>query len=245
MLLETKNLTKYFEVENNIFNISKSAIKALDNINFSMEENTALGIVGESSSGKSTLAKVILKLIRPTSGEVIYGPGISDLRRDVGIIFQDPFLSLNPKMRIAEIINEPFIIHRLPQDSLKIGRLLSFMKLEKNILTRFPRELSGGQRQRVCIIRALVIKPKLLVLDEPLSSLDIIIQKQILELFLEIKKEFNLSYIFISHNLAHIKMLSSELIVMFQGKIVESGKTIDILKSPATAYTKKLLEAVK
>lgn len=245
MILEVRNLKKYFPIEKGIFRTAGGFVKALDGVNFSLAEGEVLGVLGESGCGKSTLAKLILKLTEPTSGEVVFSPLIANMRRSVGIIFQDPFLSLNPKMWVRNILREPFLAHKLENSDDKIVELLGLVGLEGAYLRRFPHQLSGGQRQRVCIARSLSLKPKLLVLDEPLSSLDLINQRQILELLLGLQKKFKMSYLFISHNIALIQEISDRIIVMSAGKIVEEGKTSEVFNFPESGYTKKLLEAIR
>lgn len=254
MILDVKELKKYFLTERGIFSRSGRApqeargpasgfIKAVDGISFSLQQGEILGIVGESGCGKTTLAKLILKLIEPTSGEIIFSSEIQKLRKDAGIVFQDPFLSLDPRMRIKDILLEPLLTWDLRSDRDSINKLLGLCGLNHNILTRFPAQLSGGERQRVCLTRSLASCPKLLVLDEPLSSLDSITQKQILDLLLNLKKELKMSYIFISHNIAVVKKISSRVMVMFEGKVLEEGDTSEVFLQPKSNYTKKLLEA--
>jgi peptide/nickel transport system ATP-binding protein/oligopeptide transport system ATP-binding protein len=249
MILEAKNISKYFIVERGMFKQAAGLVKALDNVNFAVEELSTLGIVGESGSGKTTLAKIILKLIPATSGEAIFNQDlITNFRKDVQIIFQNPYNSLNPKMRIIDILTEPFLIHKtVPKKTFKdrAQDLLKLVGLELSTLYRYPIEFSGGQRQRICIARALASEPKFLLLDEPISSLDLTIQAQMLDLLSELKQRLKLTYIFISHNLAVIKHIADSVIVMQNGKIVEQGKCQDIFTRPANPYTKLLLEAAR
>lgn len=249
MILEIKNICKYFTVERGIFKQEAGFVRALEDVSFSIEEFQTLGIVGESGSGKTTLAKIILKLIPPTSGQVIFNEEkIKDFRKDVQIIFQNPYNSLNPKMRIIDIIEEPLVINRIIAKKFiknKIIQLLSTVGLDEDALDRYPIEFSGGQRQRICIARALACEPKFMVLDEPISSLDLTIQAQMLDLFLELKEKFKLTYIFISHNLAVIKYIADSVIVMQNGRIVEKGRGKDIFNRPLSPYTKLLLEAAR
>lgn len=246
MLLQVKELKKYFPIERGIFKAARGFVKAVDGVSFSLNDGEVLGIVGESGSGKSTLAKLILGLLAPTSGEIIFSPQIQKLRKDAGIIFQDPFLSLNPKMRVQDILREPFIIQGLHyKGNERIIELLALVGLCKDVLWRLPRQLSGGQRQRVCIARSLANQPKLLILDEPLSSLDLIAQKQLLELLSNLKTKLKMTYIFISHNIAVVKKISSHVMVMLGGRVVEEGSVSEVFLHPLSEYTKKLLEAVR
>lgn len=249
MILQVKNVTKDFPVEKGFLKEASGFVRALDSIGFTVEEFQTLGIVGESGSGKTTLAKIIMKLIEPTSGEVIFNDNlINDFRKDVQIIFQNPFNSLDPRMRIIDIISEPLIIHRICSSKhLKNEclRLLETVGMDKNSITRLPNEFSGGQRQRICIARALASGPKFLILDEPVSSLDLTIQAQVLELFIELKERLKLTYIFISHNLAVIKKIADVVAVMKDGCIVERGPCQDIFSRPNNPYTKSLLNVSK
>ncbi len=245
MILEAKNLKKYYYADQGLFNTSKRVVKAVDGVSFNLQESSVLGVVGESGCGKSTLAKLLLRLITPTEGEIIFGPAINAFRKDAAIVFQDPLLSLNPKMRVVDILAEPLIIHRYEKYMDRVAELLGLVRLENGLLRRFPAQLSGGQRQRVCIARALACSPKLLVLDEPVSSLDLIMQKQILDLLIELKNKLEMAYVFISHNMAVVEKISDSIIVMYEGKIVESGQTAEVFNRPNAEYTKKLLEAAR
>ncbi len=249
MILEVKDIHKHYAVERGIFKRETGNIHALHSISFQVEEFKTLGIIGESGCGKTTLAKIILKLIPPTSGEIIFDKErITEFRKDVQIIFQNPYNSLNPKMRVYDLVSEPIIIHKLTAPGAikkRVVALLEMVGLNESVLTRRPIEFSGGQRQRICIARALACEPKFLVLDEPISSLDLTIQAQMLELFLNIKNEFKLTYIFISHNLAVIRHIADSLLVMRDGKIVEQGDCAKIFRAPENEYTKLLLAAAK
>lgn len=246
-MLEVKNISKDFMIERGFFKKESGLLRALDQVSFKVNEFSTLGIIGESGSGKTTLAKIILKLISPTSGEIVFdNQKISNFRKDIQIIFQNPYNSLNPKMRVIDIISEPLFIHKImPAETVKarVVELLQMVGLDKNTLSRLPFEFSGGQRQRICIARALACAPKFIVLDEPISSLDLTIQAQMLDLFLELKERLKLTYIFISHNLAVIKHIADSIIVMQNGRIVEEGAREDIFKNPAHPYTKLLLDA--
>ena len=234
-ILEVKNLCKHFPIEGGIFKSGQGLRPAVDGVSFSLEQGETLGIVGESGSGKTTLVKLLLRLIEPTSGEIIFSQTIRNLRKDVGIVFQDPLLSLDPRMRIKDILDEPLVVHRLIRGRERIVELLAWVGLKEDILARFPRQLSGGQRQRVCIARSLALMPKLLVLDEPLSSLDLIIQKQILNLLIDLRQRLGMTYVFISHNLAVVKKIAGRVMVMREGRVMEEG----------SADAKKLLEAAR
>jgi len=246
-ILEVKNIVKYFEAEGGIFSRDKTIVKALDGVSFTVDEFDSLGIVGESGCGKTTLAKIILKLIPASGGKVEFNPGmITSFRKDVQIIFQNPYNSQNPKMRIFDIIAEPLIIGGIvPRKEIRarVTGLLKTVGLGENALNRYPIEFSGGQRQRICLARALAVEPKLLVLDEPISSLDLTVQAEMLDLFLELKEKMRLTYIFISHNLAVIKYIAGKVIVMKDGKIAEEAPASRLFTSPVNPYTKLLLEA--
>jgi len=224
-MLEVKNLRKYFPIERGILRQTRGWVKAIDGINFNVKKTTILGIVGRSGSGKTTLAKLLLKLIPPTSGEIVYNAQeITNFRKDVQIIFQNPYQSLNPKMCIGDILAEPLIIHRMSDrgNSIKmVLRSLESVGLNKDVLGRFPIEFSGGQRQRICLARALLLEPKFLILDEPISSLDLTRQVEILDLLKHLKSKFNLTYIFITHNLHLLKEISDSIIVIDKGRIVK------------------------
>lgn len=245
-LLIVKNLRKYFTIYRGIFKLHIGEIKAVDGVSFEIYEKETLGLVGESGSGKTTLAHLILRLIEPTEGEVIFKT--DNIRRDIQLVFQNPYNSLDPKQRVKDIIQEPMIIHRYLPHSLmsdKTIELLDSVGLSGDYINRFPYQLSGGQRQRVAIARAISLCPKLLVLDEPISSLDVSTAVEILDLLKVLKKRFGLSYLFISHDLNVIGSLSDRCLVMEQGRIVEQGKTEDVFKNPKDPYTIRLLESAR
>lgn len=231
-----------------INNLSKKygELLAVNAVSFQIAKGESLGLVGESGSGKSTLARMILKLIEPTSGEIKY-QGIENIRKDCQIVFQDPQTSLNPRIKIGEAIGEPILIHKLlPKEQIpkRVVELLALVKLPSTYAKRFPHELSGGERQRVGIARALSSNPKFLVLDEPVSALDVSIQVEVLKLLKEIKERLNLTYLFIAHDFSVIGYMCSRVAVMKDGKIVEIGPKNDLFSSPQNAYTKKLLASV-
>ncbi|OGC25220.1 hypothetical protein A2291_03380 [candidate division WOR-1 bacterium RIFOXYB2_FULL_42_35] len=235
-MIEIKNLTKYF-----------GPVCAVSNISLKIEQGESLGLVGESGSGKSTLARMILGLISPTSGVVLYN-SIGKLRQECQIVFQDPQTSLNPRIKIGEAIGEPLIIHKIVDSGKlnverRIKELLDMVKLPASYADRYPHALSGGERQRVGIARALASDPKFLILDEPVSALDVSIQVDILKLLKEIKQRLNLTYLFIAHDLSVIGYMCDRIVVMQNGKIVEVGLREEILANPKQEYTRKLLQS--
>lgn len=233
-LIEISNIRKAF-----------GNTQAVDNVDLSIESGEILGLVGESGSGKSTLARLILKLIEPDGGTINYD-GIKNIRKECQIVFQDPQTSLNPRIRIGEAIGEPIIIHHLlPKDKakVKVKELLQMVGLPPGFADRYPHALSGGERQRVGIARALAGEPRFLVLDEPVSSLDVTIQVQILNLLKELKRKLKLTYLFIAHDLSTIGYLCDRIAVMRAGKILEIGTTELILSAPSDPYTRQLLES--
>jgi peptide/nickel transport system ATP-binding protein len=257
VLLEIKNLKKYFPLKKGIFGSVLSSIHAVDDVSLTVRKGRTLGLVGESGCGKTTLGRALLRLVEPTSGEIIYnGVDITKLgrnemramRRKMQIIFQDPYASLNPRMTIGAAIMEPMVIHSLgnsKNDRIEMaGKLMERVGLSRAMLNRYPHEFSGGQRQRICIARALAVEPEFIVCDESVSALDVSIQAQILNLLLDLQDEFNLTYIFISHDLAVVKFISDEIAVMNKGVIVEMADAVQIYRQPQHDYTKKLLSAI-
>ena len=256
-LLEIRNLTKVFP----------GGVRAVDDVSLDIHAGETLGLVGESGSGKSTLGRLILRLIEPTSGSVhlegkdlfVAGSGeMRRLRRDLQIIFQDPFASLDPRFRVEDIIAEPLIIHGGSTDScgdsrprlsgrakldLRVSELLRAVGLDESARTRYPHEFSGGQRQRIGIARALALRPKFIVCDEPVSALDISVGAQIVNLLAQLQRDFGLTYLFISHSMPVVRYLSNRIAVMYRGKIVEIGGTDLITTSPVHPYTRSLLDA--
>lgn len=255
-LLEVKNLKKFFPIKGGIFGKTVARVHAVDDVSFTMKHGETLGLVGESGCGKSTLGRTVLRLYEPTAGGIqfdgqdLLGLSPSDLRakrRDLQIIFQDPFSSLNPRMTVGSILAEPFIIHKLgtkKEIEGKVKDLLNVVGMPPEAHDRYPHEFSGGQRQRIGIARALALNPKLIVADEPVSALDVSIQSQILNLMVDLRKKFNLSYLFVAHDLAVIEHISDKVAVMYLGKIVEYAYGDDLYKNPRHPYTKALIAAI-
>lgn len=256
-LLEARNLKKYFPVKKSFSFVPKGAkVRAVDGVNLSLFEGETLGLVGESGCGKTTLGRTILKLYEPTEGDILYrGESIlkynrkkmKNFRRKAQIIFQDPFASLNPRFTVEQIISEPFLIHgelSPAERQERVEELLDLVGLNPEHRRRFPHEFSGGQRQRIGIARALALKPEIIVCDEPVSALDVSIQAQILNLLIDLKVKFNLSYLFISHDLSVVRHISDRVAVMYLGKIVEIAQSKSIYEEPLHPYTQALLSAV-
>lgn len=249
-LLEVQNLTKHFSTP-------AGQLHAVDGVNFKLEEGKTLGIVGESGCGKSTTGRVILKLIEPSGGKIIFdGEDITKysrrkmrpLRTRMQMIFQDPFSSLDPRQTISQLIAEPIIEHKLIRGKAAIEKrtleLMETVGLAPRLMNSYPHELDGGRRQRIGIARALAVKPKLIICDEPVSALDVSIQAQILNLLKKLQKDLGLTYIFITHNLAVVKYFSDDIAVMYLGQLVEKASSDDIFASPTHPYTKALLSAI-
>jgi ABC-type oligopeptide transport system ATPase subunit len=256
-LIEVRNLTKMYPQGESVFGAKSrggSEVRAVDDVSLDIHAGETLGLVGESGSGKSTLGRLILRLIEPTSGSIrfegrdLFGASRGEmrrLRRDMQIIFQDPFASLDPRFRVEEIIAEPLVIHRKTNGGTRtrVVELLRAVGLDESILRRFPHEFSGGQRQRIGIARALALHPKFIVADEPVSALDVSVGAQIVNLLAQLQRDFGLTYLFISHSMPVVRYLSTRIAVMYRGKIVEVGPTEKITERPAHAYTRSLLEA--
>jgi len=282
-LVEVRNLTKIYPLGESLFGGHAHAeIRAVDDVSLTIESGEALGLVGESGSGKSTLGRLILRLIEPTSGSIhfeghnLLAAGRSEmrrLRRNMQIIFQDPFGSLDPRFRIEDIISEPLLIHRRAPDlqpapsglegssdqrrdsrprlsgrakldlKVRVSELLRAVGLDESARHRYPHEFSGGQRQRIGIARALALRPKFIVADEPVSALDVSVGAQIVNLLQQLQRDFGLTYLFISHSMPVVRYLCTRIAVMQRGRIVETGPTEQITQSPEHPYTKTLLEA--
>jgi oligopeptide/dipeptide ABC transporter ATP-binding protein len=250
-LIEVRNLSKHYPARD-----GKGLVRAVNNVSLSLEAGHTLGIVGESGCGKSTLARLMLRLIEPTGGDVLFngerllaldGAALRRRRRDIQIVFQDTYASLDPRMTVAAIVSEPLDIHGIGtkiERSAKVHELFDLVGLDRNAAAKYPHEFSGGQRQRIGIARAIALAPKLVVLDEPVSALDVSIQSQILNLLIELKERLKLSYVFISHDLSVVKHVSDEVAVMYLGRIVEYGVAGQVLGSPLHPYTQALISAV-
>ena len=255
-LLEVKNLKKYFPIRGGIFSKAIGYIYAVDGVSFYLNKGESLGLVGESGCGKSTTARAILRLIEPTEGEILFeGKDVCKLdhgemrsiRRDMQIVFQDPYASLDPRRTVEQIIGEPldvFHISTKKERKDRIAYLLQKVGLSPDHARRYPHEFSGGQRQRIGIARALALNPKLIIGDEPVSALDVSIQAQVINLLEDIQKEFTLSYIIIAHDLAVVEHVCDRIAVMYLGRIVELAKDRELYTSPAHPYTVALLSAI-
>ena len=275
-LVEVRNLTKVFDLAESPFGSRRSGeVRAVDDVSFDIDEGETLGLVGESGSGKSTLGRLILRLIEPTSGAVVFNgidlvtanaSELRRLRRDMQIIFQDPFGSLDPRYRVEDVIAEPLILHQKPlhrnalhqhalqektihenlsRDTLRlrVAELLRSVGMDESAMSRYPHEFSGGQRQRIGIARALALRPKFIVADEPVSALDVSVGAQIVNLLQHLQRDFGLTYLFISHSMPVVRYLSTRIAVLYRGKIVEIGSTEQITAQPQHTYTRKLLAA--
>ena len=256
-LLTVKNLVKRFPIRGGVLGNEVASVKAVSDVSFEIKKGETLGLVGESGCGKSTLGRCILRLIEPTSGQIIFkGQDITrlsaselrKLRRNMQIIFQDPYASLNPRMTVEEIIGEPLDIHKIcrtkAERRAKIERLLDLCGLRREAISRYPHEFSGGQRQRICIARALAVEPEFLVCDEPVSALDVSIQAQIVNLMQDLQKELGLTYLFIAHDLKVVEHISNRVAVMYLGKVAEMAQAEELYAHPKHPYTRALLSAI-
>ncbi len=258
VLLEVKNLRMYFPVSSGmLFQRTVAYVKAVDGVSFTVKRGETLGLVGESGCGKTTTGRCILQLYKPTGGEVIFeGQNLTELkskqmramRREMQVIFQDPYSSLNPRMTAGNIIGEPLIVHGLVHGKVeyreKVADLLLNVGLNPYMADRFPHEFSGGQRQRIGVARALSVSPKFIVADEPVSALDVSIQAQIINLLEDLQERFNLTYLFIAHDLSVVRHISDRVGVMYLGHLVEMAERNEIYRNPIHPYTKALLSAV-
>ena len=257
-LLEARNLRKTFPAATNAFEMgTRSGVAAVDDVSLELAPGETLAIVGESGSGKTTLARMLLRLIEPDSGELFVegrdflaarGAALRALRREMQMVFQDPFGSLDPRMRVGEIVGEPLEIHEPGLSRAarreRVAEVLRAVGMAEDALARYPHEFSGGQRQRIGIARALVLRPRLVVADEPVSALDVSVGAQILELLQNLQRDFALTYLLISHSLPVVAQLATRIAVMQGGRIVETGAAAQILSAPAHPYTQSLIAAI-
>ncbi|MFJ3405739.1 ABC transporter ATP-binding protein [Promicromonospora sp. NPDC090134] len=255
-VLEVRDLVKHYPVRSGLLRRSVAAVKAVDGVSLTLDRGRTLGLVGESGSGKSTLARVLVGVETPTSGQVLVDgedvtgrsrAGRKQLRRDVQMVFQDPYTSLNPRMSVSEIVGEPFAIHGIdPAGGRRaaVGELLELVGLDPDHANRYPHQFSGGQRQRVGIARALALRPKILVCDEPVSALDVSVQGQVINLLEDLQDELGLSYLFVAHDLGVVRHIAHDVAVMYLGRIVEQGPEAQVYDGAQHPYTQALLSAV-
>lgn len=255
-ILEVKNLSKSFPIYGGLFKKQVGAVQAVSGVSFELQAGETLGVVGESGCGKTTLGRTLVRLYEPTSGEIFLngkpfteytGIDLKKARRDFQMIFQDPFASLNPRMSVRTILEEPLKLHGMTDGNERLQNVLKIMDtvgMSPDSLNRYPHEFSGGQRQRIGIARALILNPKIVIADEPVSALDVSIQSQVLNLLNDLQKKLGLSYIFITHDLAVVKYISSKIMIMYLGRVVEIGDTEQIFAAPQHPYTRALLSSI-
>ena len=261
LLLEVKNLKKYFPIEKGLLRRKVGEVRAVDDVTFSIEEGQTLSLVGESGCGKTTTARCILRAMDPTGGEIIFhmrdGQSVdlaklssSEMRphrRDIQMIFQDPFSSLNPRMPIFEIVSEPLLVNKIGNHSERqdrVAELLRLVEMRPEYMQRYPHALSGGQRQRIGIARALALSPRLIVADEPVSALDVSVQAQVLNLMMDLQDELGLTYLFVSHDLNVVKQISDNVVVMYVGRVAEYGPAQELFEKPKHPYTAALISSL-
>ncbi|NGX58537.1 MAG: Glutathione import ATP-binding protein GsiA [Chlamydiae bacterium] len=255
-LFKVEGLKVYFPILAGLFRSQVGEIKAVDGIDFTLFEGDLLGLVGESGSGKSTTARASIRLIEPTAGKIHFNnqdvrsfnkKRLKEFRREIQIIFQDPYSSLNPRKSVRESIGEGVRFYKIVDESELtdyVAENLTKVGLTPDLMHRYPHEISGGQQQRICIGRALALKPKMIICDEAVSALDVSVQAQILNLLMELKETYGLTYLFISHDLSVVRYLCDRVVVMNRGKIVERGETEEIFKNPQDSYTQELIAAI-
>ena len=255
-LLDIQNLKKYFPVRAGVLQTVVGHVQAVDGVSFQIPEGETLGLVGESGCGKTTAGRTLLRLYEPSEGKIlfdgrdvthIHGRELRELRADMQIVFQDPYSSLNPRMTIKSIVEEGLVVHRIGNKAERLEKVRDTLRkvgLDPSYINRYPHEFSGGQRQRISVARALALNPRFIVLDEPISALDVSIQSQIINLLNDLKEEFKLTYLFISHDLSAVKYISDRVAVMYLGEIVETATSDELYVNPRHPYTKALLSAI-
>jgi len=255
-LLEVRDLHKHYSVRGGVFSRSVGIVRAVAGVNLSVHAGQTLGLVGESGCGKSTLGRTLMRLEEPTSGQVLFdgqdlaqasGVALFKLRREVQMVFQDPYSSLNPRLTVGEIVREPMVVHRIGSKAEQVARvrdLLAIVGLGPDTLQRYPSEFSGGQRQRIGVARALSLNPRLVIADEPVSALDVSVQSQVLNLMVQLQRDLGLAYVFISHDLSVVEHVSDVVAIMYLGRIVEIGPVREIFDRPAHPYTRALMQAI-
>jgi len=256
-LLEVRDLVKHFPVRRRLFGRASGLVRAVDGVSLRIGAGETLALVGESGSGKTTTGRCILRLVEPTSGAVRFDGtdllalaprDMRRMRRQIQVVFQDPYGSLNPRMRVGTIVREPLDIHRIGKSRAErdeaVARLLERVGLDRTMMRRYPHEFSGGQRQRIGVARALALRPKLIVADEPVSALDVSVQAQVVNLFIDLQAEFGIAYLFIAHDLAVVERIADRVAVMYLGRLAEVAGTSEIFKTPLHPYTKALLQAI-
>jgi oligopeptide/dipeptide ABC transporter ATP-binding protein len=260
-ILEVKNLKKYFPIRKGLFQRMVGAVRAVDDVSFTIQENEILGLVGESGCGKTTVGRTILRLYDPTDGEIWYRDvdenrvdianidlkSMKPLRQQMRMIFQDPFSSLNPRLTVKDIISEPLIIHKVAKGREaedRVGDLMRSVGLDPAYMRRYPHEFSGGQRQRIGLARTLSLSPRLIIADEPVSALDVSVQAQVLNLLQELQERLGLTLLFVAHDLSVVEHISDRIAVMYVGRLVEVAKTTELLSNPLHPYAEALISAV-
>lgn len=256
IILDAKNIKKYFPIKKGFLLRQVGSVKAVDDVSLTVRKGETLGLVGESGCGKSTLGRTLIRLYEPTSGDITFagenfltlkGEDLRKKRRNMQMIFQDPYASLDPRMTVGQIISEPMVIHKVGTTDERNQRVLELMELvglRKSAVNRYPHEFSGGQRQRISIARAIALNPELIICDEPVSALDVSIQAQILNLLKDLQEKLNLTYVFISHDLSVIEHICNRIAVMYLGKIVEIADRDELFKNPQHPYTQALIGAI-